>query len=105
MNEIIEVLKHLPYGDFGFAGLVVLAIVLIFQGKIVPQSTLEAMRSDRDIIITAKTEEAETWKEAYQLSEEARSTSAEADRELLELGRTTVHLLKSIHERAQGVQS
>lgn len=76
--------------------------MLIFRGDIVPKSTLEAMRTDRDAIIAAKAEENEMLKQAYVMSEKARATSAEAEKELLELGRTTVHLLQSIRERANG---
>jgi hypothetical protein len=63
------------------------------------------MREDRNAIISAKNAENEMLKEAYRMSEQARYTSADADKELLELGRTTVHLLQSIHERANGVES
>lgn len=105
MNELTEFLSNLPYGDIGFAGLVTLAIVLIFRGDIVPRSTVEAMRADRDAIITATKEENKMLKEAYKMSEEARKIGAEADKELLELGRTTVHLLQSIKEKANEVRS
>lgn len=103
MGEVLELLKGLPFGGISFAGLVTLAIVLIFRGEIVPKATLEAMRADRDAIIASKNEECNNYKEAYRLSEQARLTGAEADKELLELGRTTVHLLESIHEKANGV--
>lgn len=105
MSELTNFLSNLPYGDIGFAGLVALAIVLIFRGDIVPKSTVEAMRTDRDAIITATKEENKMLKEAYKFSEEARKVGAEADKELLELGRTTVHLLESIHQRANEVRS
>jgi F0F1-type ATP synthase membrane subunit b/b' len=103
VTEFINLLSSLPIGGISFGGLVTLAIILIFKGEIVPKSTLEAMRTDRDAIIEAKNEENTMLKEAYKLSEQARATGAEADKELLELGRTTVHLLESIHERANGV--
>lgn len=105
MQEILELLKGVPLGGISFAGLVAWAIILIFRGDIVPRSTLDAMRTDRDAIIAAKTAECETLREAYRISEEARLTGLEADKELLELGRTTVHLLQSIHEKANGVTS
>jgi hypothetical protein len=104
MQELIELLGHIPFGGISFAGLVTLAIVLIFRGDIVPKSTLEAMRTDRDAIITSKNEEVVMLKEAYRLSEEARRTDAETDKELLELARTTVHLLQSIKQQANAVE-
>lgn len=105
MNELIELLKTIPLGGISFAGLVTMAIVLIFRGEIVPKSTVEAMRTDRDTIIAAKNAENDMLKEAYKMSEQARYVGAEADKELLELGRTTVHLLQSIHERAWGADN
>lgn len=105
MEQLTNFLSNLPYGDIGFAGLVALAIVLIFRGDIVPRSTVEAMRTDRDLIITSYREENKMLKDAYAMSEEARRIGAEADKELLELGRTTVHLLQSIHERANEVRT
>lgn len=105
VTELLEFLSGIPVGSVGFAGLVTLAIVLIFRGEIVPRSTLEAMRTDRDAIIAAKNEENAMLKEAYKMSEQARATGAAADTELLELGRTTVHLLESIHDRANGIIS
>lgn len=100
MNELIEVLKDLPVGGLSFGGLVTMAIVLIFKGEIVPKSTLEAMRANYDAVITAKDEQVNMLKEAYGLSEKARTATVEDNKELLEMGRTTVHLLESIHERA-----
>jgi hypothetical protein len=103
--SFVELLGSMPLSDIGFAGIVTLAIVLILRGQLVPKSTVDEMRKDRDAIIASKSEEADNWREAYKVSEEARAVSTDADRELLELGRTTVHLLQSIHERAQEAQS
>lgn len=105
MDELLALLKVIPVGGISFAGLVSFAVVLIFRGEIVPKKTLDSMREDRDTIISAKNEEIEMLKEAYRMSEQARSTSDDADKELLELGRTTVHLLESIHEKAHGGHS
>lgn len=102
MDTVVEIFKGLPLGGIGFAGLVSLAIILIFRGDIVPKSTVDSMRLDRDAMISAKNAEIEMVREAYRMSEKARATSTAADIELLELGRTTVHLLQSIHEKAEG---
>jgi hypothetical protein len=103
MNELLEIVRALPLGGISFGGLVSVAIVLIFRGDIVPRSTVEAMRQDRDITIARYEAENAMLKEAYLLSEKARVAGADSDKELLILGRTTVHLLESIHERANGV--
>lgn len=103
MNELIDLLSKLPVGGLGFGGIVSLAIILIFKGEIVPKSTVDAMRTDRDAIIAEKNDQNNMLKEAYKLSEQARLTGAEADKELLEMAHITVHLLESIHERAQRV--
>ncbi len=100
MNEILEVLKDLPVGGLSFGGLVTMAIVLIFKGEIVPKSTLEAMRANYTAVIAAKDEQVNMLKEANSLSQQSLSAALTDNKELLEMGRTTVHLLESIHERA-----
>lgn len=101
MNELIEMLRNLPVGNIGFAGLVTLAIVLIFRGDIVPRSTVDTLNANWDLMMKAKVSENEMLKEAYRMSEKARETSAEDVKELLELARTTVHLLTSIRKDAE----
>lgn len=98
----MQLLSQLPIGGIGLGSLVTLVLVLIFKGELVPKSTLEARRADWDAVIEAKNQDIEMLKEAYTMSEKARQINAESDKELLELGRTTVHLLESIHERANG---
>jgi hypothetical protein len=105
VNELVDLLGRLPIGGISFGGLVTLAIILIFKGEIVPKSTLEAMRTNYTEVIAAKNEQVDQLKEAYKMSELARTTGAEADKELLELGRTTVHLLESIHEQAHRAEA
>lgn len=105
MNDIISLLSNLPFGGIGFGGLVTLAIVLIFRGDIVPRSTMEAARSTWEAMLIEKNNENKMLKEAYRMSEEARQIGSETDKELLELGRTTVHLLESIHKTANEVRT
>lgn len=104
MTEILGALKDLPFGGISFAGLVTIAIISIFRGDIVPKSTVDSMRTDRDAMIASKNEEIAMLKEAYRMSEEARITGAEDNKELLEMGRTTVHLLESMHKLARGAE-
>ena len=104
MGEVIELLKGVSLGDVGFPGLVTLFIVLIFKGLVVPRSTLELLQASTSAIIAAKNEENQMLKDAYVMSEEARKVESSTDREVLELSRTAVHLLQSIHERAHGAE-
>jgi hypothetical protein len=101
VNELIEVLKTLPVGGLSFGGLVTLAIILIFKGEIIPKSTHDSMRANYDAIISSKDDQITMLKEAYVLSEKARISSVEDNQELLEIGRTTIHLLESINARAK----
>jgi F0F1-type ATP synthase membrane subunit b/b' len=103
VDQFIQLISHIPFGGLSFASLVTLAIVLIFRGDIVPKATVDAMRTDRDAIITQKNLEIDTLKQAFRLSEEARRLDGETNHELLELGRTTVHLLESIKKQANEV--
>lgn len=105
MSELIDLLSGLPVGGISFGALVSLAIILIFRGDIVPRSTVEAMRADRDAIIEAARAENAMLKEAYRMSEEARKIGAENDKELLVLGQTTVRILESIHKKANEVRT
>lgn len=96
MEAFIELLKGLPVGDIGAIGLVVMVVVLIFKGEIIPRTTYENM-------IKSKDDENTMLKEAYRMSEAARAIGAETDKELLELSRLTVHIVKSIQAQANGV--
>lgn len=100
MGEVLELLKGLPFGGISFAGLVTLAIVLIFKGEIVPKSTMVEIRTGRDTIIASKDSENTVLKQANELLGQAIKTNSEADAEILELGRTTVQLLRSIQDQA-----
>lgn len=94
MEAFLELLKGLPIGDIGAIGLVVMVVVLIFKGEIIPRTTYENM-------LRAKDTENDMLKEAYKMSEAARAISADTDKELLELSRLTVHIVKSIQEQAK----
>jgi len=94
VEAFLELLKGLPFGDIGAVGLVVMVVVLIFKGEIIPRPTYENM-------LKAKDGEIDMLKEAYRMSEAARAISADTDKELLELSRLTVHIVKSIQAQAQ----
>ncbi|MEV6571878.1 hypothetical protein [Streptomyces sp. NPDC051577] len=71
--------------DLGAAGLIVLVVLLILNGRLVPRATLLDMREERD-----------TWRAAHAESEAARQTEQKMNAELLELARTAGHVLTSL---------
>lgn len=86
----------------GAAAVLGLVVMLILLGRLVPRSILEDLRADRDARITELAAERDTWKAAHQLSEEARHVAQDQVGELLELSRTSVHVLTSL-PRTEGV--
>lgn len=77
--------------DLGVSGLLVLVVLLILTGRLVPRSTLQDMREERD-----------TWRAAHAESEVARQAERAQVTELLELSRTAGHVLTAL-PRAKGV--
>lgn len=99
--EIGNFFAQLNPGDVGFAGLLSLAVFLILTGKLVPKSTVDEIRRDRDVALAASAEEKAEWREVA-LTEQA--TTRELNGQLgslLEYARTTEHVLRSIqgHDR------
>lgn len=79
-----EVLGFTPT-DMGLSGLLALVVLLILTGRLVPRSTLQDVRDERD-----------TWRAAHMESEAARQAEREQVTELLELSRTAGHVLTSL---------
>lgn len=85
-----EFLKGIPPEIFtggGFASLVFLSVWLIFTGRLVPRSTHEETRSDRD-----------AWRTAFETSEQARQKQAEQLDDLLESAKATERLMTAIQQ-------
>ncbi|MCP9211519.1 hypothetical protein [Streptomyces cucumeris] len=61
----------------GAAAIVVVVVLMVLTGRLVPRSTLQDMREERD-----------TWRAAHSESEVGRAADREQIRELLELSRT-----------------
>lgn len=79
-------LANLSIGDVGFAGLVSLAIYLIYTGRLVPRRHLDDTRQDRDAWrSTAETQSGTITEISHQLEK------------LLEYAKTSDHLIRSIH--------
>lgn len=75
----------LPVVDAGATALVALIVLFILTGRLVPRSTLQDMREERD-----------TWRAAHTESEAARQAEREQVGELLEMARIGTHLLGSL---------
>ncbi|TXS39701.1 hypothetical protein [Streptomyces sp. t39] len=86
----------LKVGDAGAIGLVVIVVLLILTGRLVPRSTVEDVRADRDARLAELTSERDTWRDAHKESEVARQVAQGQVGELLELSRTADHLLRSL---------
>lgn len=80
-----EFLAVVRVDQVALAGLVTLAVVLLYRGLLVPRTTLEDARNDRD-----------AWKAAYLESEKARSVLMTQNGELLEVARTANQILRSL---------
>lgn len=78
-------IDQIPVGLLAPSGLLAFTIFLILTGRLVPRSTYKDALEERD-----------KWHKAADMSEHARDLEAEANRELLELARTTVALLRAL---------
>ncbi|GGU90900.1 hypothetical protein GCM10010275_29850 [Streptomyces litmocidini] len=79
-----EILGFTPT-NMSLSGLLALVVLLVLTGRLVPRSTLQDMRDERD-----------TWRAAHMESEAARQAEREQVTELLELSRTAGHVLTSL---------
>jgi hypothetical protein len=77
----------------GATGLLALAVVLIFRGSLVPRSTVEQMRAD-------KNEQIKVWREAYETSQKANELKDRQIDALLVAARTTTHVVTAMSEAA-----
>jgi hypothetical protein len=75
----------IPVGDLSAPVLLGLAIILILRGRLVPRSTYDDLRADRD-----------QWREAHRLSEEARLTQTRQLDAVLEVGETVKNVMNAL---------
>lgn len=76
----------------GSIGLITLAVVMIYTGRLVPKSTHEETRADRDAWKAAHDE----IKKSLDASEEARGVQARQLEQLLETAKATEQLMTTI---------
>ncbi|MFC7794668.1 hypothetical protein [Streptomyces cinereoruber] len=71
--------------NLSVSGLLALVVLLVLTGRLVPRSTLQDMRDERD-----------KWQAAHAESEAARQAERDQVTELLELSRVAGHVLSAL---------
>lgn len=89
-------LSVVPWGTLGPAGLLAVCVGLILIGQLQPKALV-----DRDIRLLEKhadqlREESASWRQAWELSEQARHEQGKQFTALLESARTTEELIRAI---------
>ena len=72
------------YRGVGMGGLIALFVLLIFPGKLVPRSQVEALLS--------------IWQKAYEISEESRKQQAELMKDSVEAVNTAADVVRSLRQ-------
>ena len=85
MDWLQEFLAVAKLDQVALAGIVTLGIIWVFVGKLVPKSTVDDVRSERD-----------AWKAAYLTEARAGAVKDGQISELMELARTGTHALASL---------
>lgn len=75
--------------SIGATGLLALVVIMILTGRLVPRSTFEDLRADKD-------KQIEVWRSAYETSMSAQDVQREQITALLEAAKTTTHVIQSL---------
>lgn len=75
--------------SLGATGLLAAVVILILTGRLVPRSTLDDLRTDKD-------KQIELWRTAYETSMSAQDVQREQISALLEATRTTTHVIQAL---------
>lgn len=86
-------LDGIPIGDLSPAGLLGIAIILIFTGGLVPRW-----------VYKGKVSESEKWHTAYELERQARAASDKQTDELLEVAKTTHSLIVAVFSNSERIR-
>jgi hypothetical protein len=89
----VDFLTGITIGDAGAGALVFIVVLLLFTGRLVPRSTVDA-------IIAEKQGQTDMWKEAAQRSEATVIEQVKQINALIENSKTTVHVIESLREAA-----
>lgn len=76
------------------AGLLLLAVLMVFTGRLVPR-----------VMYLEKVKEADQWRAAYDAERAARAISDAQTRELLEVAKTSQKILTAVHEYSEQIKS
>lgn len=72
------------YRDIGYGGLTILFFMLVFTGKLVPQSQVQKLL--------------DIWQRAYEISEESRKQQAELMKDSVEAVNTAADVVRSLRQ-------
>lgn len=81
--------------SFGWGGVIVIAVLLIFTGRLLPKSVVDAITSQ-----AAK--EAEQWRIAFEKSEQARLETQHLLTKSIEVTEATARVVKEFNAVASG---
>ncbi|GIH91928.1 hypothetical protein ACFFMN_34025 [Planobispora siamensis] len=72
---------QIPVIQLGAVGVLFAVLWLVFTGRLVPRSTLDDVRADRDARIAEAAADADAWRELYVGEREAHQTTRQAHAE------------------------
>lgn len=72
------------------SALLLLAVLMVFTGRLIPKSTHDQTIKERD-----------QWHEAYELQRTARDAADAQVRELMELAKTGTKVLEAVHQNSE----
>jgi hypothetical protein len=75
---------------------------MVFTGRLVPKSTVDDMRADRDARLAEKSTEASEYKAAWLTEVAAREEQGKQLHELMEYARTTDQFIHSLRGSEEG---
>jgi hypothetical protein len=88
-------------GNISFGGVVVLGIWLILTGRLVPRSSVDALRSDWNDRLDSKDAQVQDWKQAYFRSVDIEAAQGKQIDELLEHSRATAYFIQTLASRTK----
>lgn len=90
----------LPFVQLGAVGVVFAGVWLVFTGRLIARSTYNSLKEVHVEAIARLQEENKEWKEAWRTSEATKEVMTNQLRELIEVGKTTEALVRSIKGEA-----
>jgi hypothetical protein len=95
----------LPWANIGATGVLALVVLMILRGAIVPRSTLDDVRADRDARLEEKQREIDALRKTMEDLGTAGVEQSMQITTLLEVARTAQHVLVSLPEVKRGDDS